>query len=60
MVDLSFFHIENPSAERAGLGNDYTVGVGVAQFDRCCDGIGTVLYVDECVFRHTSHAWINC
>ena len=59
MMDFSILHVEHPTAERAGLGNNHPICIRIFQFDWRGDGIGAVLYIDERVFRHTGHPRIN-
>src|SRR5205814_8881607 len=59
MVEFPILHMYYPAAKRAGLCNDHAVRVGVLQFHGRRNGEGTVLNIDERVFRHANHAWID-
>ena len=59
VVDFAFFHIDDPATKGACLRDNHTISIAVFQFNWRSNGIGAVLYVNECVFRHPGHAGIN-
>src|ERR1019366_4242040 len=59
VMDLAVLHVEGPAAESARLCDDHPIGVRVQQLHRRSNRVGTVLDVDERVFRHPYHPRIN-